>query len=170
MIGYQADGGPTWWGNLYDESRRRITLIEADTALIGRILKPNDWNDYEVYANDDHIRLSINGETTCRLPRRRCVDCARRRHCAANPFGSAARSALQGHSNQEAVAPDNFAGSRNANRDQGLSVAGESPGPGNGVLRPPPVSPSSRASRVLVGIDNQPLCWPASPPVSAVGP
>ena len=64
MIGYQADGGPTWWGNLYDESRRRITLIEADTALIGRILKPNDWNDYEVYANDDHIRLSINGETT----------------------------------------------------------------------------------------------------------
>ncbi len=65
MIGYQADGGPTWWGNLYDESRRRITLVEADTALIDRILKPNDWNDYEVYANDDHIRLSINGETTC---------------------------------------------------------------------------------------------------------
>ena len=64
MVGYQADAGPTWWGNLYDESRRRITLVEADPAVIDRILKPNDWNDYEVYANEDHIRLSINGETT----------------------------------------------------------------------------------------------------------
>ena len=64
MIGYQADAGPTWWGNLYDESRRRITLVEADPALIDRILEPNDWNDYEVYANEDHIRLLINGETT----------------------------------------------------------------------------------------------------------
>ena len=64
MIGYQADAGPTWWGNLYDESRRRINLVEPDPAVIDRILKPNDWNDYEVYANEDHIRLSINGETT----------------------------------------------------------------------------------------------------------
>ena len=64
MIGYQADAGPTWWGNLYDESRRRIDLVEADAKLIDEILKPNDWNDYEVYANKEHIRLSINGETT----------------------------------------------------------------------------------------------------------
>ena len=70
MIGYQADGGPpSWkianiWGNLYDESRRRIALVEADPELIARILKPDDWNDYEVYANEEHIRLSINGETT----------------------------------------------------------------------------------------------------------
>ena len=64
MIGYQADAGPTWWGNLYDESRRRVTLVEADTQLIDRILEPDGWNDYEVYANEEHIRLSINGETT----------------------------------------------------------------------------------------------------------
>lgn len=64
MIGYQADIGPGWWGDLYDESRRRVTLVEADHALIDRILKKNDWNDYEILAEGKHIRLSINGKVT----------------------------------------------------------------------------------------------------------
>ena len=29
MYGYQADVGPGWWGNLYDASRRRRTLVEV---------------------------------------------------------------------------------------------------------------------------------------------
>ena len=71
MIGYQADGGPPLlpdypniWGNLYDESRRRVVLAGSSKELLARILKINDWNDYEIYANGARIRLSINGETT----------------------------------------------------------------------------------------------------------
>lgn len=64
MSGYQADVGPTWWGDLYDESRRKVSLVEADHALIDRILKKNDWNDYEILAEGPHIKLTINGTVT----------------------------------------------------------------------------------------------------------
>ena len=64
MIGYQADVGPGWWGDLYDESRRRVTLVEADTALTGRLVKKDGWNDYEIHAEGAHIKLSLNGSTT----------------------------------------------------------------------------------------------------------
>ena len=64
MIGYQADIGPTWWGDLYDESRRRIGLVEADHALMDRVVKKGDWNDYEVLAKGSHIKLTINGTVT----------------------------------------------------------------------------------------------------------
>ena len=64
MIGYQADIGPGWWGDLYDESRRRVSLVEADHDLIDRILKPNDYNDYEVHAEGARVVLKINGRVT----------------------------------------------------------------------------------------------------------
>lgn len=64
MIGYQADVGPTWWGSLYDESRRRVTLAAPSAATIERALKPNGWNDYEVSAIGKRIVLKINGIVT----------------------------------------------------------------------------------------------------------
>jgi hypothetical protein len=64
MIGYQADIGPGWWGDLYDESRRRVTLVEADEKLIERVVKKNDWNDYEIHTQGTHAKLTINGSTT----------------------------------------------------------------------------------------------------------
>jgi hypothetical protein len=64
MIGYQADVGPSWWGDLYDESRRKVTLVDADPKLIERIVKKNDWNDYEVHAEGKHIKLTLNGKVT----------------------------------------------------------------------------------------------------------
>ena len=64
MIGYQADIGPTWWGDLYDESRRRVTLVEADHALMDRVVRKNDWNNYEVRAEGEKIRLTVNGTVT----------------------------------------------------------------------------------------------------------
>jgi hypothetical protein len=64
MIGYQADIGDTYWGSLYDESRRRKTLVQPDAALLERVLRPDDWNDYEVMARGSHIQLKLNGETT----------------------------------------------------------------------------------------------------------
>jgi Domain of Unknown Function (DUF1080) len=64
MIGYQADLGPGYWGALYDESRRDKVLIAPDTNLIKKILKVNDWNDYEIIANKNRIQIKINNTKT----------------------------------------------------------------------------------------------------------
>lgn len=64
MIGYQADLGKDYWGSLYDESRRNLTLAGSDSLLIKKILKKNDWNDYEIRSENRHITLLINGKPT----------------------------------------------------------------------------------------------------------
>ena len=64
MIGYQVDVGPSWWGSLYDESRRRVTLAAPSEATIKKALKPTDWNDYEVQASGKHIVLKLNAVVT----------------------------------------------------------------------------------------------------------
>lgn len=64
MIGYQADLGKDYWASLYDESRRRKTLAAPDSALVAKLLKPNDWNDYEIRSQDGRIQLRLNGELT----------------------------------------------------------------------------------------------------------
>ncbi len=64
MIGYQADIGKGWWGSLYDESRRRKILAAADAAVIEKVLKEKDWNEYVIRAVGKHITLSINGVNT----------------------------------------------------------------------------------------------------------
>jgi hypothetical protein len=76
MSGYQADLGDKYWGSLYDESRRNKTLVAPPPEVIKEILKPGDWNDYEIRAEGPRIRLSINGrqtvdytETDAKIPR-----------------------------------------------------------------------------------------------------
>jgi hypothetical protein len=64
MIGYQADEGDGYYGSLYDESRRRKTLATPDKALIEKILKKDDWNDYRIRCEGRHIQLWINGTQT----------------------------------------------------------------------------------------------------------
>ncbi|HZS09666.1 MAG TPA: DUF1080 domain-containing protein [Blastocatellia bacterium] len=64
VIGYQADLGDKYWGALYDESRRKVILARPDDALIDRILKRDDWNDYEIRAEGRRVRLGINGHET----------------------------------------------------------------------------------------------------------
>ncbi|WP_439558275.1 3-keto-disaccharide hydrolase [Dyadobacter sp.] len=64
MIGYQADLGDKFWASLYDESRRNMTLIAPDSALIEKILKRNEWNDYEVHSQNGRIQLFLNGTKT----------------------------------------------------------------------------------------------------------
>ncbi len=64
MIGYQADIGPTWWGSLYDESRRRKTLAGPSEKLAREVVKPDGWNTYEVEARGKQIQLKLNRTTT----------------------------------------------------------------------------------------------------------
>ncbi len=64
MIGYQADLGDGYWGSIYDESRRNITLTPIDTTLINTILKRDQWNDYEIRCNGKNIQVYLNGTKT----------------------------------------------------------------------------------------------------------
>ena len=61
MIGYQADWGKDYWASLYDESRRNKTLASPDSTKVLTWIKQNDWNDYVILANNNRIRLFING-------------------------------------------------------------------------------------------------------------
>ena len=65
MSGYQADiGDPEWWGCLYDESRRNKVLAKADKEAVSKVLRRDDWNDYEIRCDGRHVRLAINGLQT----------------------------------------------------------------------------------------------------------
>jgi hypothetical protein len=62
--GYQADLGQTFWGYLYDESRRRVTLAFADTSALAKVLDKKGWNTYRIRALGRRIQLWINDHMT----------------------------------------------------------------------------------------------------------
>ena len=64
MIGYQADIGDGFWASLYDESRRNKLLATADAAKVERLLRRDEWNDYEVHTEGRRIQIFLNGEQT----------------------------------------------------------------------------------------------------------
>jgi hypothetical protein len=64
MIGYQADMGDGYYGSLYDESRRKKTLVSPDKEALAKVLKLNEWNDYRIRCEGRHIQLWINGLQT----------------------------------------------------------------------------------------------------------
>ncbi|MGI9242638.1 MAG: PVC-type heme-binding CxxCH protein [Verrucomicrobiales bacterium] len=64
MSGYQADIGAGYSGFLYDESRRRKFLAEADPDLIQQLEKLGDWNRYEVIARGREVSIFLNGQRT----------------------------------------------------------------------------------------------------------
>ncbi|HVJ46455.1 MAG TPA: PVC-type heme-binding CxxCH protein, partial [Luteolibacter sp.] len=64
MIGYQADIGAKFTGFLYDESRRKKVMAAADEKAVAASEKPGDWNTYEIRAENDRVRLTVNGTQT----------------------------------------------------------------------------------------------------------
>lgn len=64
MSGYQADIGEGFWASLYDESRRNKLLVTADPELVKKLLKPGDWNDYEIRTSGPRIQIFLNGKQT----------------------------------------------------------------------------------------------------------
>lgn len=61
MSGYQCDiGDPTWWGCVYDESRRNKVLAQSDMKAVNAVLKRGEWNHYEIRAEGPRIRTFIN--------------------------------------------------------------------------------------------------------------
>jgi hypothetical protein len=62
MAGYQCDmGDPTWWGCVYDESRRNKVMAQSDMKAIDAVLKRGDWNEYLIRAEGRRIQTYING-------------------------------------------------------------------------------------------------------------
>ena len=59
MSGFQADIGESYWGCLYDESRRNKVLVQASDAA-KKALRPKCFNQYVIEAKGDEIRLTLN--------------------------------------------------------------------------------------------------------------
>lgn len=64
VSGFQADLGGKYWGCLYDESRRKKILAQADLDAVAKVLKRDDWNEYVIRAVGPRIQLWINGLQT----------------------------------------------------------------------------------------------------------
>ncbi len=65
MIGYQVDiGDPTWWGSIYDESRRNKVLAQSNMDEVNKVLRRGDWNQYEIRCEGKRVRAYINGLMT----------------------------------------------------------------------------------------------------------
>jgi hypothetical protein len=58
MRGYQADIGLGWWGKLYEEHGRG--LLESKSG--GSLIRPGEWNTYEIVMRGDRIQTSLNGK------------------------------------------------------------------------------------------------------------
>ncbi|MGV3532944.1 MAG: 3-keto-disaccharide hydrolase, partial [Chthoniobacteraceae bacterium] len=62
MKGYQCDlGDPTWWGCVYDESRRNRVMAQSDMKALDSVIKRNDWNEYVIRAEGPRITTWLNG-------------------------------------------------------------------------------------------------------------
>ncbi len=63
IIGYQADIGNGYWGDIYDEHRRG-QLIAGDLSVLTKLLKEDGWNSYIVRVTGNRHELYINGVKT----------------------------------------------------------------------------------------------------------
>lgn len=63
IVGYQADIGDGYWGDIYDEHRRE-KLVGGDLSVLKRVLKKDDWNTYIIRCIGNHHELYINGVKT----------------------------------------------------------------------------------------------------------
>lgn len=64
VIGYQADvgflQGRPLWGSLYDESRRKMFLLQAKSDLVESLVDINGWNDYRILCQGKLVKFWLN--------------------------------------------------------------------------------------------------------------
>jgi 3-keto-disaccharide hydrolase len=68
VSGYQCDmgtaNGKPIWGWLYDESRRKKFLVEADAEKLTKAVKADDWNDLMIRCEGPRVQIWVNGLQT----------------------------------------------------------------------------------------------------------
>jgi len=66
--GYQADAAEgAWWGSLYGEKTGRGVIQAGYEGKGETVVKPGDWNSYEIACRGEHITLTLNGLVTVDL-------------------------------------------------------------------------------------------------------
>jgi hypothetical protein len=64
VIGFQCDigdmKGKPIWGWLYDESRRRKFLVEADADKLEKAMKKDDWNNIVIRCEGARLQIWVN--------------------------------------------------------------------------------------------------------------
>lgn len=63
MVGYQADIGNGYWGDIYDEHRRG-KLVGGDLGTLKHILSASGWNSYTIRCKGNLHEIYINGVKT----------------------------------------------------------------------------------------------------------
>ncbi len=67
-IGYQCDmgmaAGKSIWGALYDESRRKMFLVQGDHEKLTEKVKADDWNDLVIRCEGPRVQIWVNGLQT----------------------------------------------------------------------------------------------------------
>jgi hypothetical protein len=64
IVGYQADIGDGYWGDIYDE-HRRAKLVGGDLSTLRHVLNKEGWNSYIIRCRGNFHELYINGVKTC---------------------------------------------------------------------------------------------------------
>jgi hypothetical protein len=66
--GYQADMAQgNWWGGIYEERGTRGVMVNGWKGKAEKVVKPDDWNDIEIYCRGDSLRIKVNGMVTAEL-------------------------------------------------------------------------------------------------------
>lgn len=66
--GYQADmAEDSYWGSIYEEKGTRGILVDGWKGKAEKVVKAQDWNQYEILCDGDHIQLKLNGLVTADL-------------------------------------------------------------------------------------------------------
>ncbi len=61
--GPQCDMGEDYWGSLYGEHFGGM-MKASPKAVVDRVLKKDDFNDYSIKCVGKHVTIKLNGETT----------------------------------------------------------------------------------------------------------
>lgn len=63
LAGPQCDAGGLYWGSLYGENFGGM-IMEAPQAIVARVLKPEDFNDFVIRCVGTRVTITLNGQLT----------------------------------------------------------------------------------------------------------
>ncbi|MBM3793919.1 MAG: DUF1080 domain-containing protein [Acidobacteria bacterium] len=55
------------WGSIYDEKGKRGVIVNGWKGKAENVVKPEDWNDYEIICQGENITIKVNGLVTAEL-------------------------------------------------------------------------------------------------------